>query len=89
MTEKRKIEIFSAGCVFCEETVNLIKSMACDSCDVEVLDLNDEDVVERARNYGIKRFPAVVIDGNPKILCPGCENDEKALREAGVGVPKE
>lgn len=89
MTEKRKIEIFSAGCVFCEETVNLIKSMACDSCEVEVLDLGDENVVERARNYGIKRFPAVVIDGKPNVLCPGCENSEEALREAGVGVPKE
>lgn len=89
MTEKRKIEIFSAGCVFCEETVNLIKSMACDSCEVEVLDMNDGDVVERARKYGIKRFPAVVIDGKPNLLCPGCENNEEVLREAGVGVPKE
>jgi hypothetical protein len=29
MTTKRKIEIFSAGCPACEETIQLINSIAC------------------------------------------------------------
>ena len=38
MATKRTIEIFSAGCPACEETVTLVNRIACPSCDVTVLD---------------------------------------------------
>ena len=88
MSDKRLIEIFSAGCFLCDETVALVKSIACDSCEVVVYDMKNPGTAAKVKTYGIKRIPAVVIDGNPKALCPGCENDEAALREAGVGVSK-
>lgn len=46
---KRKIEIFSAGCPACEPTVQLVKSIACPSCDVHVLDMNKPDAVAKAK----------------------------------------
>jgi glutaredoxin len=61
--DKRKIEIFSAGCPACDETVQLVNSIACSSCDVQVLDMRQADVAARAKEYGVKSVPAVVIDG--------------------------
>jgi len=33
MSSKRQIEIFSAGCAACDETVAMVKRIACSSCD--------------------------------------------------------
>jgi len=33
MAEKRKIEVFSAGCAACEETIQLVNRIACPSCE--------------------------------------------------------
>ena len=63
MTEKRQIEIFSAGCPACDDAVALVNSIACDSCEVTVLDMHDAEVAERASSLGVARVPAVVIDG--------------------------
>jgi hypothetical protein len=62
MTTKRHIEIFSAGCSICEETITLVKRLACPSCEVCVLDMQDPLVASRAKNFGIRSVPAVVID---------------------------
>ncbi len=83
----RKIEIFSAGCAFCKEAVELVKRLACPSCRVEVLDLNDSEVFERAKALGIKRAPAVVIDGKLADCCSAGGIDEEVLKRLGVGTP--
>jgi hypothetical protein len=44
MTAKRKIEVFSAGCGTCEETIQMVKGAACPSCDVIVHDMKNMDV---------------------------------------------
>ena len=51
----RKIEVFSAGCPACEDTVDLVNRIACPSCEVEVLDMRDPAVAARARRHGIRR----------------------------------
>jgi hypothetical protein len=33
-TAKREVEVFTAGCPLCEETVNLVKSLACPNCEL-------------------------------------------------------
>jgi C4-type Zn-finger protein len=38
MSSKRNIEIFSAGCPVCQETVEMVKRISCASCEVNVLD---------------------------------------------------
>jgi glutaredoxin 3 len=86
MSAKRKIEIFSAGCSVCDEAIQTVKSIACESCDVEVLDMNKDDVAARARELGIRSVPAVVIDGKLADCCSGRGIDEATLRRSGVGV---
>lgn len=87
MQQKRKIEIFSAGCPACEEAVSLVASIACSSCEVEVLDMRQADAAARAKRYGVSRVPAVVVDGKIAECCQAPEVDEAGLRAAGVGQP--
>lgn len=87
MNNKRKIEIFSAGCPVCEEAVQMVNQIACPSCDVEVLDMRQDETAARARQYGVRSVPAVVIDGKLADCCAGRGVDEATLKAAGVGVP--
>ena len=87
MEQKRKVEIFSAGCGCCEDTIRLVKSIACPSCDITVLDMKERRVAERAKSLGVRSVPAVVIDGKLAGCCAGRGPDERVLREAGIGVP--
>lgn len=86
MATKRKIEVFSAGCSACEEAVELIKRLVCASCSVEVLDMRDSKAAERAKRIGIKRVPAVVVDGRVAECCAGNGINEASLCAAGVGT---
>ncbi len=63
MNNKRRIEIFSAGCSVCDETITLVKQIACPSCEIEVLSLREAEVAARAKQYGINSVPAVIVDG--------------------------
>lgn len=81
----RKIEIFSAGCGVCEDTISLVKSLACPSCDVTVLDMRDEVTAKRAKTLGIKSVPAIVIDGKLASCCEGKGPDIEVLKAAGLG----
>ena len=87
MSTKRKIEVFSAGCPVCEETIELVNRVACPSCEVSVLDMKDLNVASRAKNLGIRSLPAVVIDGKLADCCAGRGPDEATLRAAGLGQP--
>ena len=87
MSEKRQIEIFSAGCPVCQDTIDLVKRMACASCEISVLDMNDKEVAARAADLGIRSVPAVAINGKLADCCTGRGVDENILRTAGIGVP--
>ncbi len=87
MTNKRTIEVFSAGCPACRETIDLVNRVACPSCEVSILDMNDGAVANRAMQLGIKSVPAVVIDGKLADCCTGCGPDEAVLRQAGLAQP--
>jgi len=87
MTQKRSIEIFSAGCPVCVETVERIRAIACPSCEISVLDMNEATVATRAAALGIRSVPAVVIDGTLADCCAGRGPDEDILRAAGLGRP--
>ena len=86
MEQKRKVEVFSAGCPACEPVVQLVKSIACPSCDVQVLDMNKPDVAAKAKQYGVTTVPAVAINGKLAGCCSGAGPDEATLRAEGVGV---
>lgn len=85
MNAKRKIEVFSAGCDVCRETIEMVKRNACASCEVTVLDMNDSNVSNRAKQLGVRSVPAVVIDGKLADCCAGRGPDEATLKAAGLG----
>ncbi len=87
MTTTRRIEIFSAGCPVCEDTIALVKRLACASCEVTVLDMKDQAVSSRARQLEIRTIPVVVVDGKIMDCCVGTGPSETLLRAAGVGTP--
>lgn len=87
MTDKCKIEIFSAGCPVCDDAVEMVKGIACQSCEVNVLNMKESAVAERAKSLGIRSIPAVVIDGKLADCCAGRGPDEATLKAAGLGEP--
>lgn len=85
MSAKRKVEIFSAGCPVCDETVQLVNSIARPSCEVSILDMNEPSIANRARGLGVKTVPAVAIDGKLADCCTSRGTDQTTLRAASVG----
>jgi glutaredoxin 3 len=85
MSKKRKVEIFSAGCPVCRETIEKANQIACPSCEVVVLDMANQSVSDRASKMGIRSLPAVVVDGRLAGCCAGSGPDEADLRAAGLG----
>ena len=64
---QRKVEIFTSGCFLCEEVIKLVKELACPSCDVSILNLQEpcdsKECIDKAKKYGINSVPTVVVDG--------------------------
>jgi len=85
MSERRRIEVFSAGCPACDETVELVKAIACPSCEVSVLDMRYPEVAARARELGVCSVPAVAIDDRLAGCCSGRGPDAATLKAAGLG----
>jgi len=85
MKPKRKIEIFSAGCPVCQETIDLVNRIACPSCEISVLDMSDPLVVKRAKGLGIRSVPSVAVNGKLASCCEGRGPTEDALKVAGIG----
>lgn len=86
-TAKRKVEVFTAGCPICDETVSLVKSLACPSCDVQVYDLREASmpIQEKATRYGITAVPAVAVNGVLLDCCRRGPINAAALRASGIG----
>ena len=71
MTEPaRIIEVFSAGCPLCNETLDLVTKSVL-SCGCEVLERRCEGTNgwDEAKRYGVRAMPTVVVDG--KIVFEG------------------
>ena len=83
---KRKVEVFSAACSVCDETVALVQSLACGSCDVIVHNMHQPEAAAKAKRYGVHSVPAVVVDGKLAECCSGGGPEEHALRAPGIGV---
>lgn len=85
MNAKRKVEIFSAGCPVCQETIDLVSRLACTSCEISVLDMKNSDTAQRAKELGVRSVPAVAINGQLADCCAGRGIDENLLRAVGLG----
>ena len=82
MTAKKKIEVFSAGCRPCKETIEMVKRLAGSSHEVIVHDMQKNDMAKKATEYGVRSVPAVVVDGKLASCCAGRGPEEHALRSA-------
>lgn len=89
MKNKKKVEIFIAGCYLCDDVVKEVQALACSNCDVTVYDLNKKcetaECEEKAKQYGIRSVPAVAINGQLVNCCQDRGVDVDALRIAGLG----
>ena len=81
MANKKQIEVFSAGCSVCKETIETVKRLA-GSHEVVIHDMNKSDTASKAKHYGVRTVPAVVIDGKLASCCTGRGPDEGILRAA-------
>jgi glutaredoxin 3 len=82
MATKKKIEVFSAGCSTCKETIEVVKRLAGSSHEVVIHDMQKSEVGSKAKHYGVRSVPAVVIDGKLAGCCAGRGPDEHVLRSA-------
>ena len=82
----RTIEVFSAGCAMCTETIDLAKTLAGSTHDVHVREMQSPEVVVHAKALGIRSLPAVLIDGRVAGCCAGRGPYEQILREALRGT---
>lgn len=87
MSDKRQIEIFSAGCPLCQETIDLVNQLACSSCEISVLEMNDSENAARAKSLGVRSVPAVAVNGELVACCRDRGVDAEALKAAGIGQP--
>jgi glutaredoxin len=76
-----KVEVFSAGCSACKETIELVKRLA-GKHEVVIHDMNKSEVAAKAKGYGIRSVPAVVIDGKLASCCAGRGPEEHVLKSA-------
>jgi glutaredoxin 3 len=81
MATRKKVEIFSAGCSACKETVEMVKRIA-SSHEVIIHDMNKSEIASRAKQYGIRSVPTVVIDGKLASCCTSRGPEEKVLQAA-------
>jgi hypothetical protein len=84
MAQRKKIEIYSAGCHTCREAEVIVRRITGTDHDVEVLDMHQAHVASRAAHHGIRSVPAVVVDGHLAACCAGRGVDEAILRSAIV-----
>ena len=82
MSANKRIEIFSAGCSTCQQTIEMVKRLAGSSHEVVIQDMHKADVAAKAKQYGVRSVPAVMIDGKLAGCCAGRGPDEHVLRSA-------
>lgn len=87
-TTKRKVDFFSAGCSLCDDALRMVRDLACDSCDITVHDMKSDSGKAKAMAYGVKRVPAVAIDGRLADCCGQGEMNAGTLRALGVGAAR-
>jgi len=82
---RRTVEVFTAGCPVCDEAVEAVRGVVCESCDVQIRDMKTKPAQAKARQYGIKRVPAIVVNGQLAECCQQGAVDVKTLQRLGVG----
>jgi Ni,Fe-hydrogenase III small subunit len=48
-----RIQVFSGGCKLCKDAVGIVEVGKCKDCEMEVLDVNNNENYGLAKQYGI------------------------------------
>lgn len=76
----RRIEVFTADCPLCKDTLKIIKQVTCPECEVIERRCTGEACCEPAKGYDIKAVPAIVVDGKIKFIGkPSLEEAKKVI----------
>jgi hypothetical protein len=62
-----RLEFFSAGCPLCTSFEQEVLIGKCRDCRMEVIDLEHPEARARARRYGVRVAPTLVIDARIKV----------------------
>ena len=86
---KRRIEGFTAGCPVCNPVVDLVKSFADEEYnEITIYDLVKQceikECVSKVEEYGIKRLPAIAVDGQLLSCCKNNGITKEDLINAGL-----
>ncbi|MCI2426530.1 thioredoxin family protein [Candidatus Acetothermia bacterium] len=65
---KKKIEVFTADCPLCKETLNLVRQTACPECEILEQRCSGDECCEPAKGYGIKAVPTIVVNGKTRFV---------------------
>ncbi|RTL47999.1 MAG: glutaredoxin [Sphingobacteriales bacterium] len=86
---KRKIELFTAGCTVCEPVVEMVKAMACSSCEVIIYNVaescDSKECLNKLENFDINTVPAIAVNGKLLSCCQHKGISVEELRSAGIG----
>ena len=86
---KRKIEIFTAGCPVCDPVVQLVKDTASKNQEITIYNLSElydsKICLTKMEEYGVKRLPAIAVDGKLIGCCKNVEITKNDLVLAGIG----
>jgi hypothetical protein len=86
---KRQVEIFTANCPVCDPVVQMVKDMACEQCDIIIYDLvkqcEDKTCLSKLEEYGIKKVPAIAVNGKLLSCCENQGISKEELIQAGIG----
>jgi glutaredoxin len=80
---KHKIEMFTSGCPLCQEAVEVVQRAKCPECTLIEYNLFEKtEYLEKARRYGVKAVPSIVVDG--KLAIEGKPTVHSVKRILGV-----
>ncbi|HHC78759.1 MAG TPA: glutaredoxin [Flavobacteriia bacterium] len=86
---KRQVEIFTAGCPVCEPVVQLVKETACENCEITIHNFAEQGerkiCLTKMKAYGVKRLPAIAVNGQLLDCCKNIEITKDDLINAGIG----
>ncbi len=83
MSQKHKVEIFTAGCPICQEALAKIEDTACcEGCETEVINTQTSIGAEKAKTLGVSSIPAIAVDGELLDCCSRNSIDLTKLKKA-------